>query len=284
MHKKIKKISTCKCGAVVAKELDVCPFCNKEIKQSKNTVKKDKNDEAKISKRIKNIYKAITKIIPSGVIHFVFAFAVIILVGYSAFAITDFVATKEFNATKSLLASERMETTVLPSIPEGEEFSLAPNATAIYQSRNLYVFHLFTEHTIKNENGDEVMCDYRVAAYLQKPTNVVGYYCKDWYGELLTDKYFISVALQENGEQKRKIDLLKLNKTDQLHRLNNIAMNDISFEVYQAKSDDTTTYFLVSDGIRGVHLIYTIALNSTEDIPNFNYLVNASFSIDNCQH
>jgi hypothetical protein len=115
VYRKIKKISTCKCGAVVAKDLDICPFCNARTRAPINEAKQEATNEQKAKIDVKQTIK---KIFHSNIFHFLFAILMIFLAGYLTFAVTDFIATKQFNATKSLLASERMETTVLPSIPE----------------------------------------------------------------------------------------------------------------------------------------------------------------------
>lgn len=273
--------------------MDSCPFCSETIVKTdktdevnnKNSFKFTKDFAQKIKslfQKAKNEYDKATKKLPMSLLKVVFVLLLVFFVGFTAYSITDTITTKKFNQMKNNLAQQEVDTVVMPTMPQNENFELIPNSTSIYESSTLYVFQLFKEHTIDSEDGIPVTCDYYVSVYLQKPTNTMGYMCKDWRGELISEKYFIEVILKENPESKRKIDLLQLNKVDSVTRLDNVVINDIKFETYQAKNETATTYYLISDAVRGVHVIYAITSNTSAEIPNFNYLVNVTFNIDEC--
>lgn len=179
------------------------------------------------------------------------------------------ITNKMFENKKVELSQMEVDKTVIPTLPLEDMDKLSPvsDTSSIYHNQNFYMFELKKPIKSTGENTE----DYSVSVYIHKPNNVLEFFMKDWYGNIITDKYLINVSLRES-QTEHNLDVLQLNKKDEIERLENYIISDIEFESYKVTSRNVTKYFLLSELSENICLVYSISQNKVADIPNFNYL------------
>lgn len=305
---------TCqKCNATVASFNEVCPFCNTVLEQPNfppnnlddikaeesikennliDSLKKGRtivlekiskiNFPNNIKKHITNIKTTISEMDKKTLKRYTIVvssiFGVLALT-ISSVSIYNHIITKKFEDKKTELTELVVDEVTVYPLPEEDVKNIVPvnDSSSLYENSNFFMFQLtLDEKANKNIEKDSF---YSMSTYIQKPNNILEYICVDGYGNVLTDKFDISITLKYKEKEQRKIDLLFLDKRDNIRRLENYIINGITFETYEATSDDYIKYFMVSDRMEETYLIYSIVFKDTSHfINNFNYLSHVVFT------
>ncbi len=179
------------------------------------------------------------------------------------------ITNKMFENKKIELSQMKVDDVTVPtlSIEDMDKLSPVSDSSSIYHNQNFYMFELKKPIISTGEDTE----NYSVSVYIHKPNNVLEFFMKDWYGNIITDKYLINISLRES-QTEHNLDVLQLNKKDKIERLENYIISDIEFESYKVTSQNITKYFLLSELSENICLVYSISQNRISDIPNFNYL------------
>lgn len=184
-------------------------------------------------------------------------------------AIYGNVSTRNFENKLLELSQIKKESIVVPelSIDDLDKIIPVSKDSLIHENQNFYMFQLTKPIKKSGENTE----NYNVAVYIHKPNNVLEFYMKDWYGNIITDKYAINVSLRES-ETEYNVDVLHLSKKDEIERLSDYVISNIPFQSYKVTSNKQIKYFLISELENSMCLVYSITQNNSDEIPNFNYM------------
>lgn len=199
----------------------------------------------------------------------IFLIVTCVLVIHGATTTYNIMTTKKFEKKINELSQMSVNTITVPPISKDDIENLAPvsNSSSIYYNQNFYMFQL--TRPIKSTGED--MENYSVSVYINKPNNILEFFMKDWYGNIITDKYTIDISLRET-QKEHNLDVLMLNKKEEIERLDDYIISNTVFQSYKVSTDSQTKYYLISELEDSICLVYSISHNKTEDIPNFNYL------------
>ena len=224
--------------------------------------------------QIKIWFKNITnksKVIRKGI---VITSAILLII--ASLITSNYISRSVFEIQKENLNAQKVNTIDIALLPDKDINSLIQknNIASMYENTNFYMFKFTKEDFYLSKNKED---NYSASIYIQKPNNVLEYSSSKNYKSVSTDKFIINISFRQRDKDARKIDLLFLNKKDDIKRLDNYKINNISFETYEIISQDHIKYCMVSDPIGDMYLIYSIIYYDTQEVKNFNYLSHVVF-------
>lgn len=280
-----------KCKATLVSNIEKCPFCDMLLEQEKvvdNKTKINNNNDWKgtLKSTIKKHYILIrektNELLDTFDKRALKKVCVCVITGigacsifFTGFLIFDKINAANFEKIKNELASQEVADVEIPLAENIDDLTPLNHSSAIYQNQNFYMFQLTSlpKHN-KTENKT-----YLLSAYIQKPNNILEYFCSDAFGTISTDKFDISLTLRSGPNANKKVDLLFINKEDQIKRMSNYIINGNSFETYEVRNENSLKYYMISDPIDNMYFVYSITyydINSA--VKNFNFLTHLVFT------
>lgn len=279
-----------KCKATLVSNIEKCPFCDMLLEQEKvvdNKTKIDNNDwkgalKSTIKKHYILIREKTNELLDTFDKRALKKVCVCVITGigacsifFTGFLIFDKINAANFEKIKNELALQEVADVEIPLAENIDDLTPLNHSSAIYQNQSFYMFQLTSlpKHN-KTENKT-----YLLSAYIQKPNNILEYFCSDAFGTISTDKFDISLTLRSGPNANKKVDLLFINKEDQIKRMSNYIINGNSFETYEVRNENSLKYYMISDPIDNMYFVYSITyydMNSA--VKNFNFLTHLVFT------
>ena len=295
MEEKARSGTFCpKCKATLISDIEKCPFCNTKLLQesllnNENKIK-DTNDWQTSLKSSVRKYYGFVKEKTNGLLDtfdkrmlkkvciFTATGIGVCTILFTGFLIFDKINIANFEKIKNELSSQEVADIEIPSVENIDDLTPLNHSSAIYQNQSFYMFQLTSlpRHN-KTENKT-----YLLSAYIQKPNNVLEYFCSDAFGTISTDKCDINLTLRSGPNANKKVDLLFISQNDQIKRMSNYIINGNSFETYEVKNENSLKYYMISDPIDDMYFVYSITYYDLDSsVKNFNFLTHLVF-IEKC--
>lgn len=280
-----------KCKATLVSNIEKCPFCDMLLEQEKvvdNKTKINNNNDWKntLKSTIKKHYIIIkektNELLDTFDKRALKKVCICAITGigacsifFTGFLIFDKINAANFEKIKNELASQEVADVEIPLAENIDDLTPLNHSSAIYQNQSFYMFQLTSlpKHN-KTENKT-----YLLSAYIQKPNNILEYFCSDAFGTISTDKFDISLTLRSGPNANKKVDLLFINKEDQIKRMSNYIINGNSFETYEVRNENSLKYYMISDPIDNMYFVYSITYyDMNSSVKNFNFLTHLVFT------
>lgn len=300
MEGNINRGMTCpNCKATLLSNIERCPFCDK-IFINENDIKISTNDDCKNDNKkhtsenektnFKTIFNKYFNFTKDKINEILDTFdkkalkkvCICIAIGagtcsilITSLLIFDKINSANFEKIKNELSEQEVADIEIPLAENTENLIPLSYSSSIYENESFYMFQL----TSLPKHNKTPNSTYLVSAYIQKPNNVLEYFCSDTYGTISTDKFDINLTLRSGPNANKKVDLLFINKEDQIKRMSNYIINGNSFETYEVKNENSLKYYMISDPIDNMYFVYSITYYDIDStVKNFNFLTHLIFT------